>query len=141
MDPNTLSDVIRDAMVQRRLSAYALGKLAGVSPVIIQRFMSGERGLTLKTAEKITKVLNLRLCPIASPDQDAGELGAATQPSSEPVLTEVELEKGETLYLGDGISIQVVQVTNRSLRIVVECPSGISVQRGEVSEVLLSRSR
>ena len=47
----SLSDAIRGVIIDRGLSAYAVAKKSGVSPVVIQRFISGERGLSLDTAE------------------------------------------------------------------------------------------
>jgi len=45
------------------LTAYALGKLSGVSAVVIQRFLNGERGITLETAERLCQALDLILVP------------------------------------------------------------------------------
>lgn len=40
---------------------YALGQAAGVTPDVLDRFMRDERGITLATAAKLCKVLDLEL--------------------------------------------------------------------------------
>jgi hypothetical protein len=56
-----MADLIRATIKSRGLSAYAVAKSAGVNAVIVQRLINGERGLTLKTAEKIVATLDLVL--------------------------------------------------------------------------------
>jgi hypothetical protein len=46
------------------LTAYAASKLSGVSTTVIQRFLNGERTLTLRTAEKLCGALDLTLSTI-----------------------------------------------------------------------------
>jgi transcriptional regulator with XRE-family HTH domain len=60
-DPPTISQVIRDAIKRRGLTAYAVAKQTGVSVDPIQRFLNGERGLRLSTVERIASVLGLLL--------------------------------------------------------------------------------
>lgn len=55
MDGKSIADCIKEEICELNLTAYALGKMTGVSPVTIQRFLAGERGLTLATAEKLTR--------------------------------------------------------------------------------------
>jgi hypothetical protein len=45
---------------------YAIAQESGVSAPIIQRFMSGERGITLETAGKLAAYLGLSLLPDAA---------------------------------------------------------------------------
>lgn len=52
---------MRTAIAKSGLSSYALGKLAGVDPAMVDRFKSGERSLRLDTAGKLAGVLNLQL--------------------------------------------------------------------------------
>jgi transcriptional regulator with XRE-family HTH domain len=59
--PAVLARTIAAAIRAKGTSAYPVGKASGVSPSIISRFLSGERGLTLRTAEKLAKVLGLTL--------------------------------------------------------------------------------
>lgn len=59
-DP-TLADTIRAAVRESGLSTYAVAKGAGVSQPVLHRFMSGERGLNLDTADRLCRFLGLRL--------------------------------------------------------------------------------
>ena len=45
--PFMLEEAIKDRMKSLGLTAYAAGKLSGMSPTTIQRFLNGQRGLTL----------------------------------------------------------------------------------------------
>jgi Helix-turn-helix len=45
-------------------SVYAIAQESGVSAPIIQRFLSGERGITLETAGKLAAYLGLSLLPM-----------------------------------------------------------------------------
>jgi transcriptional regulator with XRE-family HTH domain len=56
-----LEQAIKDRMKSLGLTAYAAGKMSGMSPTMIQRFLNGQRGLTLKTADKLAKALDLVL--------------------------------------------------------------------------------
>lgn len=59
--PRPISDTLRAAVKASGLTHYAVGKLAEVSPSQIDRFMSGERDLTLNTAAAIAAALGLEL--------------------------------------------------------------------------------
>lgn len=59
--PLSFADTIRRAAIADGRTAYRLAKVSGVDVAIIQRFMSGERGLTLVTAEKLCRALGLHL--------------------------------------------------------------------------------
>jgi Helix-turn-helix len=63
----TLADVIHQTIIDRGLSSYAVGKLAGVDESQIQRFMNGERDLTLATGGKVATALGLALVPTDPP--------------------------------------------------------------------------
>jgi transcriptional regulator with XRE-family HTH domain len=56
-----MEQTIKDRMKALSLTAYAAGKMSGVSPTVIQRFLNGERGLTLATADKLCQALDLTL--------------------------------------------------------------------------------
>jgi plasmid maintenance system antidote protein VapI len=58
-----VSKGLRDAISERRLTAYAAAKQAGVSVDAIQRFLKEQRGLTLATVDKLAGALGLTLCP------------------------------------------------------------------------------
>ena len=59
----TLSEALKSGIRDRGLTAYAVAKMAEVRPHVVQRFLNGERGLTLVTADKLAGVLGLELCP------------------------------------------------------------------------------
>jgi len=56
-----LIEPLRAAIEASGLTSYMLGKEAGISPISIDRFKRGERGLSLETADKIARVLNAGL--------------------------------------------------------------------------------
>lgn len=56
-----LIDELKKAIAASGLTHYRIGKDAGVNPTVIDRFISGERGLNLETASKLASVLGLRL--------------------------------------------------------------------------------
>ncbi|MGA2706428.1 MAG: helix-turn-helix transcriptional regulator [Isosphaeraceae bacterium] len=61
-DPDlTMSEQLRHAIRRRGLTAYKVAKDAGVSHTIVQRFLDGDRGLKLDSADKIARALRLRL--------------------------------------------------------------------------------
>ncbi|GMU33228.1 MAG: hypothetical protein AMXMBFR20_11000 [Planctomycetia bacterium] len=59
--PLSFAETIRRAAVADGRTAYRLSKDSGVDVAVVQRFMSGERGLTLVTAEKLCRALGLDL--------------------------------------------------------------------------------
>jgi plasmid maintenance system antidote protein VapI len=52
---------LRDAIRDSGQTHYALGKAAGVAPAQLDRFVSGERSLTLASAAKVAAALGLVL--------------------------------------------------------------------------------
>jgi transcriptional regulator with XRE-family HTH domain len=56
-----VSSRLRAIITSRGLTAYALGKAAGVDAGVVQRFLNGERGLSLTSLDKIAAALHLRL--------------------------------------------------------------------------------
>ena len=58
-----VSQVLRETIQKRGLTAYATAKQAGVSVDAVQRFLNDERGLNLDTVDKIAESLELTLCP------------------------------------------------------------------------------
>jgi antitoxin component HigA of HigAB toxin-antitoxin module len=61
--PEPIADTIKAVIRERKLSTYALGKMSGVSSGIISRWLNDERGLTLRTAERLAAALDLVLVP------------------------------------------------------------------------------
>jgi transcriptional regulator with XRE-family HTH domain len=57
----TIGQQLREVIEASGLTAYALGRDAEVNPGIIQRFLNGERGLTLETINRLGLALGLRL--------------------------------------------------------------------------------
>lgn len=57
----TISAELRQAIADSGLTHYAIGKAAGVSPAVISRFSTGERGITLAVVDRICQALNLCL--------------------------------------------------------------------------------
>jgi hypothetical protein len=58
-----ISKKLRNAIRERRLTAYAAAKSSGVSVDAVQRFLNEERGLTLASVDKLAVALELTLCP------------------------------------------------------------------------------
>lgn len=56
-----LAAVIRRAIEESGESAYAVAKGSGVSQAVLSRFLSGSRGLTLETADRLCHHLGLEL--------------------------------------------------------------------------------
>lgn len=56
-----LATALKEAITASDRTHYSIGKEAGVAPDMIDRFMSGERGLRLVTAGKIAAVLGYAL--------------------------------------------------------------------------------
>jgi len=63
--PKPINATLLAAIKKTGLTHYAIGQLAGVSPAGIDRFISGERGLSLATASKLCVALGLELRPAA----------------------------------------------------------------------------
>jgi ribosome-binding protein aMBF1 (putative translation factor) len=59
--PNSLSEILRRAIRESNRSVYELAKEAGISQIMISRFLSGERDIRLATADKLAGVLELTL--------------------------------------------------------------------------------
>ena len=61
--PRTITAQLKAAIRKSGRTHYDIGKAAGINPSQIDRFMSGDRGLYLKTAGKIIEALGLELKP------------------------------------------------------------------------------
>jgi transcriptional regulator with XRE-family HTH domain len=57
----TIGQQLREVIEASGLTAYSLGRDAEVDPGMIQRFLNGERGLTLETINRLGLALGLRL--------------------------------------------------------------------------------
>jgi len=56
-----LSDPLKQAIRRSRKSVRRLAEEANVSPVVLTQFLAGQRDLRLSTAEKLVKLLGLKL--------------------------------------------------------------------------------
>jgi plasmid maintenance system antidote protein VapI len=56
-----ISDVLEQAIRDSRLSLRELSRQAGIHSPSLVRFLKGERGLNLDTADRVAKLLGLRL--------------------------------------------------------------------------------
>jgi len=61
--PKQIAQAIKAAIRERDLTAYRLAQMSGVSVTAIQRWLNGERTLSLPNAEKLAAALDLVLAP------------------------------------------------------------------------------
>ncbi len=59
--PRSLSASLKKAMKHSHKTSYQLAKEAGVSPIMVSRFLSGKRDIRLATADWLAYVLGLKL--------------------------------------------------------------------------------
>ena len=59
----TFADVIRRAVRDSGKTPYAVALESGVPQAVLSRFLRGERGVNLDTAEKLCRALGLDLRP------------------------------------------------------------------------------
>ena len=59
--PKRISDQLRAAIDASGLSRYRICKELGIDQATMSRFMSGERGLTLKVIDRLCEFLGLTL--------------------------------------------------------------------------------
>jgi hypothetical protein len=59
----TFADMIRRAVESSGRTPYAISLESGVPQAVLSRFLRGERGLNLDTAEKLCRALGLELRP------------------------------------------------------------------------------
>jgi sRNA-binding carbon storage regulator CsrA len=147
MDSKSLSDVIRETISSQNLTAYALGKMSGVSPVVIQRFLTGERGLTLTTAEKLAETLDLHLCRRDRGDLEPDAESQTSAPDEEggpgrivAKYEEITMKNGEFIHIGQHVKLMISNVTQRNVRINIHGPRDMIVVRGELWEALSGKS-
>lgn len=58
-----LREKITEAMHAQGLTAYALGKLAGVDPGSVSRFITGRSGMASGNLDLLLEALELRIVP------------------------------------------------------------------------------
>jgi 2-phospho-L-lactate guanylyltransferase (CobY/MobA/RfbA family) len=59
--PHSLSEALKQAIRESDKSEYQIAQLAGVSQIVISRFLSGERDIRMNTADKLAGALELKL--------------------------------------------------------------------------------
>jgi transcriptional regulator with XRE-family HTH domain len=59
----TIVDQLRKAIADSGETEYAIAKGSGVSQSVVNRFVHGERSISLETAAKLCSYLNLDLVP------------------------------------------------------------------------------
>jgi hypothetical protein len=62
-EPEPIGETLKSIIRERELTAYRLAQMTGSSIDSIQRWLNGERGITLRTAEKLATALDLVLVP------------------------------------------------------------------------------
>jgi DNA-binding phage protein len=65
-DESALVVALREAITGAGRTHYAIAKDAGITPEILDRFVRGDRGMTLATAGKVADVLGYELTKISS---------------------------------------------------------------------------
>jgi hypothetical protein len=63
---SSLIAALRSALQTNEKSLYQISREAGVSRIVVSRFLSGERDIRLTTADRLARVLGLSLSPGAS---------------------------------------------------------------------------
>ncbi len=56
-----ISDALLQSIRSQGLTPYAVATSAGVAPSVVSRFVSGERDLTLDSADAVAAALNMEL--------------------------------------------------------------------------------
>jgi plasmid maintenance system antidote protein VapI len=59
VEPSGLRDSLRKAVQESPKSVYQIAKDAGISQIVISRFLSGERDIRLATADRLARALGL----------------------------------------------------------------------------------
>ncbi len=62
---NSFSEALRNAIRQSSQSADEIAQKAKVSPIVVSRFLSGERDIHLETADRLADVLGVKLTATA----------------------------------------------------------------------------
>jgi transcriptional regulator with XRE-family HTH domain len=57
----TVTDELKKAIEESGLTRYAICQRSGVTEAAMSRFMNGQRGLTLRSLDRLAALLNLHL--------------------------------------------------------------------------------
>lgn len=63
--PGGMSAALKEAIRKSDRSVYQIAQEAGVSQIVVSRFVSGERDIRMATADKLATVLGLKLTSAA----------------------------------------------------------------------------
>ncbi|WP_428937286.1 helix-turn-helix domain-containing protein [Fontivita pretiosa] len=70
MQAGSISDRLREAILRSGQSRYAIARATGISQAALSRFMSGKRGLSLGSADKLAEYFGLQLLPASRRRKD-----------------------------------------------------------------------
>ncbi len=59
--PGSVRLALKNAIEGSNLSVYEISKRAKVAPIVVSRFLSGERDIRMATADRLARVLGLKL--------------------------------------------------------------------------------
>ena len=59
--PGPLSESLKGAIQQSDMTVYQICKRAGISQIMVSRFLSGERDIRMATADRLANVLGLKV--------------------------------------------------------------------------------
>lgn len=62
----SISQQVRDALIQSPMSRYAIAKQLGVSQSLLSLFVSGKRGLSIEVLDQLADLLGLEVRPKGS---------------------------------------------------------------------------
>jgi ribosome-binding protein aMBF1 (putative translation factor) len=75
LDPNrsmgyiggmSISQQVREALIQSPMSRYAVAKRLGVSQSLLSLFVNGKGGLSIEVLDQLADLLGLEVCPKGS---------------------------------------------------------------------------
>jgi transcriptional regulator with XRE-family HTH domain len=107
-------DQLRQVIAARSLTAYSVARSAGISPSVVSRFLSRERGLTLETFDSICGALGLRLI------EGGKGRGRPARPSQVRTLDAPELAEDEDMV---ELVPEPMEPAKRPVGDAVECPA------------------
>jgi transcriptional regulator with XRE-family HTH domain len=116
-EPVVLEQAIKDRIKSLGLTAYAVGKKASISPTVIQRFVNGDRGLTLKTADKLVKAMDMVLLAKSSPTEGNYSSAPTNSRASEEFARPPEDVAGDS---GEPLATQVECTPSRRNSVEVQ---------------------
>jgi transcriptional regulator with XRE-family HTH domain len=70
---SALGDLLRQAVHSSGRSRNSIAVQAGISPIVLSRFVRGRRDLTLKTASKLARVLGITFAAVVTPASGESE--------------------------------------------------------------------